>query len=69
MVKRKIEIIWDDEAKRSLRSIYENIKSRESVRVATKVRTEIIKQTKTINQFPKKSAEEPILKNEIGNFR
>ena len=68
-MKRRIRIIWDDEAKLSLKSIYEYIRSRESVRVATKVRTEIIKQTKTINQFPKKSAEEPILKNEIGNFR
>ena len=68
-MKRRIRIIWDDEAKLSLKSIYEYIRSRESVRVATKVRTEIIKQTKTINQFPKKSAEEPIHKNEIGNFR
>jgi plasmid stabilization system protein ParE len=68
-VKKKLNVIWDDEAKRSLKSIYEYIKNRESIRVAVKVRSEIIRQTRTLNQFPEKFEEEPILKNGIGNFR
>lgn len=69
MVKKRLKIIWDDESKRSLRSIFEYIKNRESIRVATKVRSEIIKQTKTLNRLPEKFEKEPILKNEGGNFR
>ncbi len=68
-MKKKLSIIWDDEAKRSLKSINEYIKSRESTRVAAKVRSEITRQIKTLNQFPEKFEEEPILKSEVGNFR
>lgn len=46
MVKGKLKIIWDDEAKVALRSIYDYIKYRESVGVATRVRNEIVKQIK-----------------------
>ncbi len=69
MVKKRLKIIWDDESKRSLKSIFEYIKNRESIRAATKVRSEIIKQTKTLNRLPEKFEKEPILKNEDGNFR
>ena len=31
---KKIKVIWNDEAKKSLRSVYDHIKDRESVRVA-----------------------------------
>ena len=68
-MKKKLSIIWDDEAKRSLKSINEYIKSRESTRVAAKVRSEITRQIKTLNQFPEKFEEESILKSEVGNFR
>lgn len=69
MVKKKSKIIWDDEAKRSLRSIYDYLKNKESITVAKTVTTKIIKQTKALNQFPEKFAEEPCLKKELGNFR
>lgn len=41
MVKKRLKIIWDDEAKQSLRSIYNYIRSHESLEVAKKVRNKI----------------------------
>ncbi len=41
MVKKRMKIIWDDEAKKSLRNIYNYIKGRESIDVAKRVRNEI----------------------------
>lgn len=69
MVKKKAKIIWDDEAKRSLRNIYNYIKRRESVDVAKKVRNEIVSQAKTLNDFPEKFEREHHLEDEPGNFR
>jgi plasmid stabilization system protein ParE len=69
LVKKKFKIIWDDEAKLALRGIYEYIKHRESIRVARKVRNEIIKQVQTLSSFSEKFAREPVLANELGNFR
>jgi plasmid stabilization system protein ParE len=69
MVKKKLKIIWDDEAKRSLRNIYNYIKSRESAEVARKVRNEIISQTKSLNDFPEKFEKEHHMDDEPGNFR
>lgn len=56
MVKRW-KIIWDDEAKNSLRSIYDYIKNRESASMALRVRKEIIKQVKSLATFPEKLPE------------
>lgn len=69
MVKKKLDIIWDDEAKKSLRGIYNQIKSRESIEVAKKVRNEVITGTKSLCDFPEKFEEEQNLKNEPGNYR
>lgn len=69
MVKKKVNIIWDDEAKKSLRNIYQYIQRRESTEVALKVRNAISAQVKSLNDFPDKFEEEPNLKNESGNFR
>jgi len=69
MVKKKLKILWDDEAKKSLRSIYEYIKKRESVTVAKRVRTGIINQAKSLASFPEKFAAEPYLETIPGNFR
>lgn len=69
MVKKKVGIIWDDEAKRSLRSIYNYIKKRESAEVAKKVRNEIAAHAKSLNNFPEKFEDEPNLKDEPGNHR
>lgn len=68
MVKKKLGIIWDDEAKKSLRSIYHYIKKRESIEVAKKVRNEIVAQSKSLSDFPEKFEEEPNLKDEPGNY-
>jgi plasmid stabilization system protein ParE len=69
MVRKKLLIIWDNEAKRSLRSIYDYLKTKESIPVAKKVRNEILMQSRSLGQFPEKFAEEPNLKKEAGNFR
>ncbi len=69
MVKKKVRIIWDEEAKRSLRTIYNYIKKRESVEVARKVRNKITSQVKSLIDFPEKFEREPHLADEPGNFR
>ncbi len=69
MVKKKLKIIWDDEAKYSLRSIYNYIKKRESVETAKKVRDKIADSAKSLNDFPEKFEEEPVLKSEPENYR
>ncbi|MEO9872337.1 type II toxin-antitoxin system RelE/ParE family toxin [Ekhidna sp.] len=69
MVKKKLKIIWDNEAKYSLRSIYNYIKKRESIERARKVRDEIVSGTKSLNNFPEKFEEEPALKSEQENYR
>jgi plasmid stabilization system protein ParE len=69
MVKRKLGIVWGDEAKDALKSIYKYIKKRESIEKAKKVRNEIVASAKDLNIFPEKFAEDPHLKNEPGNYR
>ena len=68
MVKQKLDILWDDEAQKSLRSIYSYITKRESIDVATKVRNEIVARSKSLSDCPEKFEEEPNLKNEPGNY-
>jgi plasmid stabilization system protein ParE len=67
--RKRIKIIWDDEAKRSLRSIYDYIKKRESTRVASRIRKEIVEQAKSLVVFSERFQKEPYLKDEPGNFR
>ncbi len=69
MVNKKMEIIWDDEAKKSLRNIYYYIKDNQSIEVAKKVRDRIVSQAKTLNNFPEKFEKEHNLEDEVGNFR
>lgn len=69
MVNKKIAIIWDDEAKRSLKNIYYYIKDNQSVEVAKKVRGRIVSQARTLNDFPKKFERELNLEDEVGDFR
>lgn len=69
MVKKGMKIIWDDEAKKSLRNIYNYIKGRESIEVAKKVRNEIFSQAKSLNNFPEKYEREPHLEDKPGNYR
>ncbi|MBK7651118.1 MAG: type II toxin-antitoxin system RelE/ParE family toxin [Flammeovirgaceae bacterium] len=64
---KKRKVIWDDEAKRSLRSIYDYIASRESER--EKVVREISRQVKTLSAHSEKFAIEPNFSKMDGNFR
>jgi plasmid stabilization system protein ParE len=66
---KKLKVIWDDEAKKSLRNIYFYIKNRESQTQAIRVRKKIVEQAKTLSSFPEKFVEEPNLKSERGNYR
>ena len=69
MVKKKMKIIWDDQAKKELRRIYDYIKGRQSIEVARKVRNEIVSQAKTLKDFPEKFEREHHLEDEPGNYR
>ncbi len=52
MVKKRLRIIWDNEAKKSLRNIYDYLKGRESIDIARKVRNEISSQAIALIDFP-----------------
>ena len=69
MVRKKVKVLWDNEAKKSLQHIYYYIKKRESATRAIEVRKKIVELAKTLSAFPEKFAEEPNLKNEKGNYR
>ena len=69
MVKKKPRIIWNNEAKHSLRNIYNYVKKRESAERAKKVRDQIAGSAKDLNVFPEKFVEDPYLKGEPGNYR
>lgn len=68
MVKHKLRIIWDNEAKKSLKHIYHYIQKKESNEIARKVRNKIVTETKSLNEFPEKFQEEPNLKSEEAIF-
>ncbi|EKB48915.1 type II toxin-antitoxin system RelE/ParE family toxin [Cecembia lonarensis] len=69
MVKRKVKVVWANEAKEALKQIYLYIKNRQSIDVAKKVRDEIVSQTKTLGDFPEKFEKEHYLLNAEGDFR
>ncbi|UII19595.1 type II toxin-antitoxin system RelE/ParE family toxin [Fulvivirga ligni] len=69
MNQKKLKIIWDDEAKFALRHIYKYLKKRESADVARKVRNKIVSGVKKLNVFPEKFEQEPVLLQELGNYR
>lgn len=69
MVKKHYKIIWDDEAKASLRSVYNYIKKRESIEQAKKVRNEIRELVKSLSFIPHKYSKDPVLKDEPGDNR
>ncbi|MDH5381242.1 MAG: type II toxin-antitoxin system RelE/ParE family toxin [Cyclobacteriaceae bacterium] len=69
MVRKKLPVLWDDEAKKSLKSIYKYIIKRDSAEAAKRVRNEITNQTKTLNGFPEKYEREHNLEDKPGNYR
>ena len=69
MVKQRFPVIWEDEAKNSLRRIYNYIKNRESVIQAKKVRNAIKELAGSLGFLPRKFAKDPFLEKESGEFR
>ena len=69
MVKRNFKVIWDDQAKASLRKIFNYIKNKESVEQAVNGRNEIRDLAKSLDFMPHKYAEDPFLKDEPGDIR
>lgn len=69
MVKQNFKVIWDDEAKASLRSIYNHIKNRESIEQAKKVLDEIKDLGKSLGFMPTKFRKEEYLIEEGGDIR
>lgn len=69
MVKQHYKVIWSDDAKAALRSVYNYIKKRESVEQARKVRDEIRDLGKSLGFMPHKYTEDPFLKEEPGDNR
>ena len=69
MVIKRLKVIWDDEAVKSLKSIYKYIKNQQSVEAAKRVRNEIASQAKTLNVFSEKFEREHNLEDEPGNYR
>ncbi len=69
MVKRNYKVIWEDQAKSSLRRIYNYIKKRESADQARKVSNEIRDLAKSLGFIPRKYVEEPFLKDDLGDIR
>jgi len=57
MVKKRLKVIWDNEAKQSLKSIYYYIKQRESQAQAVRVRKKIVELGNSLSAFPEKFAE------------
>ena len=69
MVKQKYPVIWEDEAKDSLKRIYHYIKNRESIEQAKKVRNAIVELAGSLGFLPRKFAKDPFLETEAGEFR
>jgi plasmid stabilization system protein ParE len=69
MVERKYPVIWEDEAKNSLRRIYNYIKNRESIKQAKKVRNTITELAGSLGFLPRKFTKDPFLETETGEFR
>jgi plasmid stabilization system protein ParE len=69
MVKQNFKVIWDDEAKASLRRIYNYIKKRESIERAKIVIDEFKDLGKSLGYMPSKFAKEEYLKEEGGDIR
>lgn len=69
MVKKHYKVVWDDEAKASLRRVYNYIKKRESPQQATKVRTEISELAKSLGFMPRKYTRDPFMEKDRRDIR
>jgi plasmid stabilization system protein ParE len=69
VVKKQYKVVWQDEAKYSLRMIYNYIKKRESLQQAAKVRSEIKKEGDSLGFMPHKYTMDPFLENSHRDIR
>ena len=67
-MRKKLPVIWADEARKSLKEIYQYIK-KDSPQNAKKVRKELLRLAGSLNDFPEKYPREPFLDDEPENFR
>ena len=69
MVKKHYKVVWQDEAKASLRRIYNYIKKLESPQQAAQVRSEIKKEGDSLGSMPHKFTKDPFLEKYQRNIR
>ncbi len=67
-LKKKLKLVWKEEAKLSLKDIYLFIK-KDSPKAAKKVKKEIIALAKTLTEFPEKYSKEFYYISNDGNLR
>lgn len=67
-MKKKLPIRWDRLAKDKLDAIYEYI-AEDSVVAARKVKKELVKLTRSLNDFPQKFSKETFLADQQENYR
>ena len=67
-MKKKLPVRWDKLAKENLDAIFDYI-SNDSVDAAKMVKKEIVKLTRSLNDYPEKFAMEKYLANEKENYR
>ena len=63
MVKKHYKVVWQDEAKSSLRSIYTRIKEQESLEQAKRVRSRLKEEGDSLGFIPHKYIKELILES------
>jgi len=69
VVKKHYKVVWQDEAKSSIRKIYIYIKKRESPKQATRVRLEIKKEGDSLGFMPHKYTKDQFLEKYHRNIR
>lgn len=65
---KKKKVIWSDRAQASLKSHYDHIKE-DSIPAAKKVKSEIIRSSKKLSEYPEKFQEDDYYPNSSGNIR
>ena len=65
---KKYRIIWDDDAKASLRKVYDYI-AKDSFQSARKVRSGIVRKARSLKTFPFRFAVERLLEDQSKEYR
>ena len=69
MVKKHYKVVWQDEAKATLRSIYTRIKKQESLEQAKRVRSRLKEEGDSLGFIPHKYVKEPLLESSRRDIR